>query len=136
MTSLFLSEPNLLANRVKGLIVMGAPYHFYGPPTLPPETLAAYYGDRHEYDCPYGILWYASDKACSLPSFLILRSENEPEGIKLAHSDFVSLLKKKNASVEEGVVPGHNHISAHVALSSGQGEQWGEYVVTWMRARL
>ncbi len=106
---------------------MGTPYHYNGPPLLPPELLAAYYGGQHETDCPFGVLKSASkETASSLPSLFIIRSENEPEGIKLAHSDFVKLLKEKSdASVQEGIAKGHNHISAHIALSSGEGDEMG-----------
>ncbi|KLO06798.1 alpha/beta-hydrolase [Schizopora paradoxa] len=143
VASLFLSDPGLLETElkghVKGLILMASLYHYDGPIMLPPELIAAYYGESHAKDCPYGLLQTASKEVVTaLPSLYIMRSENEPELVKVGQIDFVKLLKEKapGVSVQEAIASGHNHISPHVALSSGEGEQWGEDILSWVRAHV
>lgn len=69
-----------------------------------------------------------------LPRFLLVEGEWEPEWLldagKALHQGFKDRIKQSNEKI---VALGHNHISIPWALSTGQGEQWGEDVVEWYK---
>ena len=69
-----------------------------------------------------------------LPKFLLVEGEWEPDwlldaGKALQHA-FTNRIQQP---IEKLVALGHNHISLIWALSTGQGEQWGEDVFGWYK---
>jgi hypothetical protein len=62
-------------------------------------------------------------------------AEKEPPVIVDIVRDFGALLKARNVRLTEYLNRGHNHISSNLALCSGEGEEWGEEVVSWMRSQ-
>lgn len=144
-STLFLREPSLLSEgpgtnlelvrRVKGVILMGSAFHFDGPPSAPPHIIEAYYGASVKEDAPLGLLKSASPQTLeALPPLLIMRSEKEVPQLAQGQVDFVKLLQERTGKeVETDVAKGHNHISPHWALGSGEGEEWGERVVDWIK---
>ncbi len=41
--------------------------------------------------------------------------------------------EKTGKKLEVNVGEGHNHVSAAMALNSGEGEQWGEDLAKWVK---
>ncbi|TDL24853.1 alpha/beta-hydrolase [Rickenella mellea] len=142
-TSLLLAEPSMLQSttldrRVKGTALLSCPFHFRGPPVVPAGILHKYYGTEEQRNKsePFGLLEQASNETiASLPPIILIEAEKEPEDIVLANDDFAKLLAKRTGTkVDRIEAYGHNHISVTFALSSGQGEEWGEQVAKWMSA--
>jgi len=132
--------PVSLRPSMKGLILIAAPYHFRQIPPSSRGPSAMYYeGDEDEIRKvePLGLFENASeDMLKSLPDLLALRSEREPAGMQAMHEDFLKFIKgKKEVTVEDDVMEKHNHISIAVSLGGGEGEEWGEKVVAWVKAR-
>jgi hypothetical protein len=123
-----------LRSRIKGAIWNGTPYHFdTNPPAMPFEN---YFGADTKANAPLGLLKSASDsQIASLPPVLIIYAEKEPDEIIQTNLDFIKALKERKApQVTEYQNPGHNHISSCLALSAGEGDQWGYDVVQWIQA--
>lgn len=69
-----------------------------------------------------------------LPKFLLVEGEWEPDWLLDAAKTFQQALTNRMQQPSEKIVAlGHNHISLNWALSTGQGEQWGEDVVEWYK---
>ena len=93
---------------------------------------------------PYSLFKVASQATIdALPPLIIARSEKEPEGIAVTIEDFKKLLDEDEQKARLGGKPvefwtlkGHNHISPNLALTSGEGEEWGEQAVEWFKQRL
>ncbi|TDL20432.1 alpha/beta-hydrolase [Rickenella mellea] len=141
--SLLLAEPSMLQSttldrRIKGTALLSGALHFRGTPVIPPDILQQYYGTEEQRNKsePFGLLGSASEETiASLPPVIMITAEKEPEGIVVANDDFAELLAKKTGtSVDRIEADGHNHISLTYALSSGQGEEWGEQVAKWVSA--
>lgn len=138
--SLLLLHPSLLPNelrkRIKGAVFNGGGFRFEGRAVM--VRVQAYFGydGMHITNSPYGLLRSASDSLVSqLPPIMNLLGEREPPFVVESVHHFGELLKARNARVTEYVAKGHNHISGNLALSSGEGEEWAEYVVSWMRSQ-
>ena len=69
-----------------------------------------------------------------LPKFLLVEGEWEPDWLldagKALHQAFTDRIQQP---IEKIVALRHNHISLNWALSTGQGEQWGEDVSGWYK---
>ena len=137
-----------LRRRVRGLVLLSGAYAFGGPELngLPQPFLDAFYGDRLATHTPLALLKAEFARARESqsgfhvsPPLLLLRSEKEPKSMKYAHDAFVQELREETGgkphvvvpSFEEYVIPFHNHFSPAFALSTGEGEEWGERVAHW-----
>ncbi|KAI0739417.1 alpha/beta hydrolase domain-containing protein [Daedaleopsis nitida] len=132
--SLFLSPTVLpptspIRAATRGLIPKGGAYRFKFPDTdLQPGALESYYGSEEVTleNMPYALLERADQTLLDgLPEMFVLRSEREPEGIRQMNEDFVKALEDRGKTVRYELMKGHNHISPHWALLSGEGEEWG-----------
>ncbi|RDW68333.1 hypothetical protein BP5796_08990 [Coleophoma crateriformis] len=151
----FLLDPIFFAQRkalldgsgclaLKGFIDVSVPHHFKSADSTRLDINERYFGPLADVEsrCPYGLLKTATRSGKSrtetaMPKTLVLLDEFDPEDeISETVNDFVGLWKE--AWGDEGlsfeVIQGHNHISPPPALMSGEGEQWGEDVVKWMRS--
>ena len=69
-----------------------------------------------------------------LPKILLVEGEWEPDWLLDAGKVFQqAFVDRTQQPIEKIVALGHNHISLNLALSTGQGEQWGEDVVGWYK---
>lgn len=142
VTSLYLHEPAMLSAdlraHVKGMVTLGAPFIFEGPDSRVSEAIQQYYGGEYERLCPYGLLKSATKETLAgLPPLFIMRAEKEPRGLVICHERTLELLNEKAVTdVMADIVQGHNHISPGVALSSGEGEEWGNKLVAWVKQHL
>ncbi|KZT36250.1 alpha/beta-hydrolase [Sistotremastrum suecicum HHB10207 ss-3] len=142
--SSLLLHPDILSpdlrSRIKAAVLNGGPYHFLPGPARDlgnPDVLSKYFPgeDGTIKNAPLGLLQSASEATVkSLPPLYIIVAEKEPEAIALAAKDFKAELKKRGVAYDEFENQYHNHISANIALSSGEGEEWGERVVEWIKA--
>lgn len=138
-TLLPLTSPVRAATR--GLVPQGGAYTFdLEAPAVPPDVLIGYYGSREAIveNQPITLLEKASDELVDgLPEIFALRSEREPALIGAGNDEFVKALEAKwGRVVKYESMKGHNHISPHWALLSGEGEEWGEAVAEWIKARV
>lgn len=142
VTSLFLHEPALVSaedlKRVKGVMSLGSPHYFAGPKENQREIVVPLYGDEYERLCPYGLLKHASpETVAALPPLFIMRSEKEPPRLMNAHDKFLEMLRERDVkNVKAGIAAVHNHISPELALSTGEGEEWGNDLVAWIKTLL
>lgn len=71
------------------------------------------------------------------PDILLVRAEREPDWLLLSWEEILPDIEKRRGEAPQMIIgQGHNHISPNWALCSGQGEEWGEEVVKWMKARI
>ncbi|EKM51247.1 uncharacterized protein PHACADRAFT_200066 [Phanerochaete carnosa HHB-10118-sp] len=142
-TTLLLPDffPADLKQRVRGVILKGGGYHFQTKtPSLPPAAISAYFGSDEDVlrNQPLSLLKNASDDAVqSLPEVTTYVSEYEVPAIRESSIEFYKVLgDRRGKPVPAGVLAGHNHISPHVALCTGQGEEWAVEVASWVKARV
>ena len=133
--------PDSLKPRIHGLILQGGAYHFQTKAVaIPPVTVSAYYGTEEDIkkNQPLSLLKNASeDEIRSLPEVVLYVSDFEVPAIRESCGDFRQLLSNRvGRPVEERIMKGHNHISPHVALYTGQGEEWANEVADWAKARV
>jgi acetyl esterase/lipase len=141
--SMFLHQPSLLASakrHLRGLIVKGGALHFHtSTPSIPLAVPLAYYGseDSITQNEPFALLQKASDEDVrALPDVYLSVSEYDLPALKECTDDVVKLLRERTGKeVGVNIMKGHTHISPHVALYSGQGEEWAEEIVEWVKAR-
>ena len=143
--SLYLSPSILPLNSpiraaTRGLIPAGGAFKFIvdGHPVLPAEVLEGYYGsiEAARTNSPLALLDKASDELIAgLPELFVMVSENEPEFIKSGVDEFMEKVKTRcGRPVKYEVMKGHNHISPHWALQSGQGEDWAKDLAEWIKS--
>ncbi|KLO18404.1 alpha/beta-hydrolase [Schizopora paradoxa] len=144
LLSLLLSEnPRYLENdevkvHIKGIAPRGAGCECVSdlfPPTLV-SVLHNFYEGQETTLSPLGLLKKASpEHLASLPPILIMRSEDEPPYVTNPLNAFIALFENKTGrKLEVHVGEGHCHMSAHMALNSGEGEQWGEDLAIWIKS--
>lgn len=133
--------PNVLSNevkpRIRGAILKAAVYHFDTKIVdIPPPVITAYYGPPEDVrkNSPLSLLQHASDEAVrDLPSVLLVVSEFEAPGVLESHSDFRKALQERlGEDVPEVVMKGHNHVTPHVSLYTGLGEEWAHEIIAWI----
>jgi hypothetical protein len=139
--SLLLLHPTLLSNdlreRVKGAIFNGGAFRFEGKCVQIRVQQYFGYDGLHITNSPRGLLRVASDEfTVRLPPIMNIQAENEPPHVAKVVKDFSALLKARGVRLREYVTRGHNHISANLALCSGEGEEWGEEVVRWIKEQI
>ena len=127
----------LLISKIKGLLLFSGPYH-HSMRTGFDEVLKLYDGEDMELwnkNRPFGILQQAtSEQLKAYPNILLLEAEKEPDFVIVCGKDFYEEIQKcEQLKVTKIWAKGHNHVSVFPALSSGEGEQWADDTVEWMR---
>jgi acetyl esterase/lipase len=128
--------PDDLRARIKGLIWNGGVFHFEtNPPAMPHPYFGE--GDDVRKNSPLGLLKAApQEHVDSLPPLLIVNAEKELDPIVEAAGDFTKVLRERGFKrLTEYTNEGHNHISSTCALSSGEGEKWGEVVDLFIQGK-
>jgi hypothetical protein len=124
-----------LRRKIKGVVLMSGPYHF--PSDMDQHLFKQYYTtekNAREHS-PLSLLldWFETKPKESLPKFLLVEAQYEPEWIFNMGIDYQRALEwHLGEAVPMIVGKGHNHISLHCSLSSGEGEEWGVETVEWM----
>ncbi|OAX35962.1 alpha beta hydrolase domain-containing protein [Rhizopogon vinicolor AM-OR11-026] len=128
--------------RFKGLIwcagpwfldIEGERFHIEGP-------TQQYFGSQvQQKEREPRALWngLSDEEIKNLPDILPVRAEREPRSLLITWGEMLSDIEKRRGEMPQTIISkGHNHISPNWALGSGEGEEWGEEVVKWMKARL
>jgi len=148
-------------DRIAGVVLVSG---MYNTRALPPDdpvagVLAQYWGtfEATKRNAPQPLLESApEDMVAWLPEILMVDAEKEPYWLEVGAEDFQKKLsartrKKEVVKTVEStsgttlpevklglttrlVAKGHNHISIHLSPGSGQGEEWADAVVKWMKA--
>ncbi|GJJ14200.1 hypothetical protein Clacol_008462 [Clathrus columnatus] len=85
---------------------------------------------------PLGLLKVkTSDKAKALlpAKILLLLAENEPTPLVHWDANFRQALQEKGIDFHWEIMKGHNHVSPECALYSGEGEEFGESIVKFIK---
>lgn len=144
-TALILPEtPNsaILRPSVAGAILCAGAYHFRGlsrEADLYSAVVQHYNGEeRLAEDDPMGLLGRADDATvAALPRIVLAEGEKEPLWLLSAGEDFRDAMEARVGKRPEWIVAkGHNHISTNMVLSTGEGEDWAEDVVEWIKRGL
>ncbi|OSC98636.1 alpha/beta hydrolase domain-containing protein [Trametes coccinea BRFM310] len=125
----------------RGLVPQGGAYKFdFARPTLAPGVLEQLYGSQESTLelMPVSLVARAKEEVVrSLPEVFALVSELDPAQIKEGGDEFVKALEGRvGKAVRYEVMKGHNHISPHWALLSGEGEEWGVQVADWIKSKV
>ncbi|KAH9895850.1 alpha/beta-hydrolase [Cubamyces lactineus] len=124
----------------RGLIPQGGAYVFdFSRPIGPPGMLETLYGsqERTLEMMPISLVTKASDELVqSLPDILAFASEREPPVLREGCDEFAKRLEGRGRQVRYETMKGHNHISPHWALCSGEGEDWGIQVAEWIKSKV
>ncbi|KAJ8501768.1 hypothetical protein ONZ51_g392 [Trametes cubensis] len=145
ITTLFLYPPVLpldspIRAATRGLIPQGGAYTFdFARQITQPGLLETLYGsqERTLELMPSALLAKADEELVkSLPDIFALASELEPPIIKKGSDEFVKSLEDRGCRVRYEIMKGHNHISPHAALHSGEGEEWGVQVAEFVRSKI
>ncbi|KAM0154183.1 hypothetical protein ACHAQE_007319 [Botrytis cinerea] len=132
-------EANVL---LKGAVEVGVPFSFEEALAGRKDMLEKYYGSDESVlaKCPSGLLKAVGESKKSreelgIPNLLVMNSEYDPvDEILNPNGAFVKLGEEIWAEKIEVIkIQGHNHISPPMALSTGEGEEWGEQVATWIK---
>jgi acetyl esterase/lipase len=132
------TEPEVLS-KIKGAVLM-SPVYNSRPDALiaDQDTVDKFWGGSDEFAkrIPYGLLKNTSPEALQkLPKILMVESENDPDSFIAVRKEWQELLDEKTKNKHEVVIAkGHNHISLTWALLTGQGEEWAERVVEWLKS--
>ncbi|KAG0696360.1 Alpha/Beta hydrolase protein [Suillus ampliporus] len=128
--------------RFKGIIWAGGSWFFdieggmFRTETAPQQ----YMGSRaQQKEREPRALWngLSDEQIKNFPDILLVRAEREPDAVLISWDGMLPDIEKRLGEAPEAIIcKGHNHISPHWALCSGQGEEWGEDVAKWMKARL
>jgi hypothetical protein len=127
----------LIISKIKGILLFSGAYHHLEG-TGVDEVLKLYYGEDKglwNRNMPFGIFQQAtSEQLKTYPDILLLEAEKEPELFVISGKNFYEEIQKhEQLKVTKIWAKGHNHISIYPALSSGEGEQWAENAIEWMR---
>ncbi|OBZ73150.1 hypothetical protein A0H81_06915 [Grifola frondosa] len=132
--------PQDLRARIRGIIPKGGAFKFqHDNPHHYPATLAKYYGNAQDiFDkMPVTLLRRAPGEVMEeFPDYLIMVSEREGVALREGLDEILAVLNHRlNRDEKISVMKGHNHISPHWALWTGEGEEWAEEVEQWVKAR-
>ncbi|PIL33089.1 hypothetical protein GSI_04538 [Ganoderma sinense ZZ0214-1] len=74
--------------------------------------------------------------ARGLPECFVLQSEKEPAFLDESNEAFMKALERRlGRNVRYEVMKEHNHVSPHLALSTGNREEYAKNVLAWIKAK-
>ncbi|PPR00214.1 hypothetical protein CVT24_004953 [Panaeolus cyanescens] len=130
-----------IRRRVRGVILQSPPYDFsvIQEGWVDVETYKKFWGglDAAKANDPVHLLRrIPKEKMGGVPEMLMVEAEWEPGWLLDAGVVFArEVAEKLGVAPVKIVARGHNHISHNWALSTGQGEEWAEDVVEWIKKR-
>ncbi|KII84809.1 hypothetical protein PLICRDRAFT_179146 [Plicaturopsis crispa FD-325 SS-3] len=127
-----------LLPRIRGLVLSGGAYAY--EPGKGYEFFIHYYGtvQAASKNEPLALLKAApAEYVRSLPDILLVQAERDTVWANSSGDIFKDALSARlGEEVPRLICKGHNHVSVNPALGSGEGEEWAEDVVLWMKERL
>ncbi|KAG1744937.1 Alpha/Beta hydrolase protein [Suillus paluster] len=130
---------NTVHPRLKGVIWCGGGWAFDERFHVEVATQQYYGSQAQQKEREPRAHWngLSDEQIKNLPDILLVRAEREPDMILKSWEWMLLDIEKRRGEAPQAIIcKGHNHISPYWALCSGEGEEWGEEVVTWMKARL
>jgi acetyl esterase/lipase len=127
--------------KIKGFVAVSGAFHMSKPGVdLEQEIINAYWGSTEEAmkKLPLSLLEAGSPEIlAAFPETKLIEAENDFPVIKMANDHFqLALEKRLQKTISRSVGKGHNHLSLVAALGSGEGEEWAEEAVIWIKERL
>ncbi len=142
-TMLFLTnvlpKDDPLRARFRAAVLESPPFSLSGMTTDWPtsEAHASYWGtlDKAKDNDPLHLFRRLEQEVIEkLPRILIVEGEFEPEWLIDARKVFHNEVKDRTGeNLRVVIAKGHNHVSLNWALSTGEGEEWVEEVIEWLR---
>jgi len=133
--------PQDVRQNLRGLILQGATFDFTDGRTPEHDSVLKLYFVSEEAITAASItvlLEHAPlEVVQALPDILVMVSEYEPGTLRVQAEKFVRAAEDKmgDKEVQFSVMERHNHISPHLALISGHGEEWGGEVEKYVKAK-
>lgn len=132
-------ESAILRPSVAGAILCAGIYHFGW--VAPEDDFYAVIvqhwngADKIKDDEPMGLLRRADDATvASLPEMVFMEGENEPPWLLTNGEEFRQAIEARVGKRPDLIVAkGHNHLSTHIALGTGEGEEWVEELLLWIK---
>ena len=126
-----------LRQALRGVVLIGVPYEIPGGKMPELQSAATqYYGSVQNIalNQPLGLLRRAGTGGhiTVLPPIRNIIGENEPRCIKGGARAFSKLFREKGGALEDVTLPGHDHVSSILALSTDVGEDWAQEIVNWI----
>jgi acetyl esterase/lipase len=128
-----------LSSRIKGVALFSGAYAL-GQPTgwdVFDKIVIQYYGSNSTalQRNPFSLLKESTpEQLKALPPILILDAEKDPIILKTNSDAFHdALASHPELDVTKKMATGHNHISITWVLCTGEGEEWAEDMVAWMK---
>ncbi|KZT66920.1 alpha/beta-hydrolase [Daedalea quercina L-15889] len=143
-TATLLFHPTLLTSHlrshIRGVVLKSGIYRFPRNERMGPEhPLLQLYGswDEVEANQPMTLLEQAPDEHFQgFPQVVMFASQREPDWWMVSNEELREALQVRlGREVPLIVMKGHNHISPHWALWSGEGEEWAEEVTSWIHEK-
>ncbi|KIP05067.1 hypothetical protein PHLGIDRAFT_120168 [Phlebiopsis gigantea 11061_1 CR5-6] len=132
--------PPLVKPRIRGVVLQAGMHHLQTKVLDVPSASLAYYGSQDSIrdNAPLGLLLRAQEETISgLPDIITAISQYEAPGLLEAHGAFLEALRERTKrDIGVIVMNGHHHISPHMALYTGVGEEWACKCDAWMKERL
>ncbi|KAJ8591992.1 alpha/beta-hydrolase [Rhizopogon salebrosus TDB-379] len=127
--------------RLKGLILCAGPWFFdvEGDRSHDGPTQQYFGSKAQQREREPRALWsnQSDQEIKGLPDIILVRAEREPVSLLVSWEEMLLDIEKRSGEMPQTIISkGHNHISPNWALGSGEGEEWGEEVVQWMKARV
>jgi hypothetical protein len=127
--------------QIRGFISSGGVFHpFTAAENLADEIVNAYWGNKEEaiQKSPLSLLKNASQETVdALPDVLLVIAEDDYGIIKINNDEMHSALEERTQKLtSKYIAKRHNHISLVASPGSGEGEEWTEVVIAWIKERL
>ncbi|KAL0957178.1 hypothetical protein HGRIS_003270 [Hohenbuehelia grisea] len=138
------SRPPAVKAHVRDLSLIEGAYHLHPADTKTgfEELINTYWSGEERKTAPLALLNNFSEKEVkALPPVLLIEgSSREPKWVQVVGKDFYEALKVR-VGEDQGRVhkiwgKGHNHLSITLALGTGEGEEWAEETVKWIKGNL
>ncbi|KZT04036.1 alpha/beta-hydrolase [Laetiporus sulphureus 93-53] len=144
-TATMMLYPGLLPldvrSHIRGVILAGGIYRFSRESaTADPAGLEGLYGSWEEVQnkMPATLPQRAPGEIVDgFPEVLMMASEREPDGVFEESEEFAAALGRKlGRKIGVSTMKKHNHLSPHLSLWSGSGEEWAIEVEQWVKSRV
>ncbi|KAJ7580680.1 alpha/beta hydrolase domain-containing protein [Mycena floridula] len=122
--------------RIKGAVLIAGAYRYIAG-ALPDALFVMHWGSVDESFKKDSVALVSQVEVEKLPPLLCIEAECDTDGMKEIGKVFLkSLAERHGIKVTTASAKGHNHVSVHWALGTGQGEEWAEQVVQFAKKNL
>ncbi|KAJ7580686.1 alpha/beta-hydrolase [Mycena floridula] len=125
-----------LHSRIKGAVLVSGSYrHIAG--AAPDNLFVMHWGSLEESFKKDSVALMSQVAVERLPPLFCIEAESDTDGMKEIGKTLVdSLTARPGIKVTTASAKGHNHVSLNWALGTGEGEEWAEQAVQFMKKGL